>query len=268
MGRSKKIKKPTPLEPIDKVVEPIPIPWDEVVRELLRRPIRLPARVKEGQLTLIWVRTQAWEMALHWLIKWEWHSKHKVPVSPSLARKYEAKGRVLHSLFLLCERCHTLQDAVPQEKIDYRHAAYWFGLVYWELIWFEVQDAIRSRPTHKGETKDAALAERRAFLKTLQDLEDNPFPPEMEATHKLFAIASTLAGKSQSNVFKAKYWDVFLKAYRSESQQLRSEGYTRIFCEEGRTYAQLGRGKGRVEIKPPEHWKQELEKMNFISLTE
>jgi hypothetical protein len=268
MGRPKAKQQPSELEPLDYVTSFIPIPWNEVIQELLVRPIRLTQPVTEGQLALIWVEIRAWEAALHWVIKWEWRTKHKIPLKRSLAKRYEAKGRFLQQIFRLCERCHTFQDAVPSVKIPYRHAAYWFGVIYWEFLWNEVVEAFPAKELKKGMLKDNLIAERRAKFQGYKDRK-NPISQHSprEATYKLFEVARELAEQSES--FEENYWNKFVAAYKDETAQLDSSNYARIFVEEdGRAYVQSGKGRGRLYMPPPSCWKEKLEKLNFITLIE
>lgn len=267
MGRPKRKLQPSELEPLEQIVSFIPIPWNEIVQEILQRPVKLQQPVTEGQLTLIWVGVRAWESALHWLIKWEWRSKHKIPLNRSLAKKYEAKGRLLQQIFRLCERCHTFQDAVPAVKVPYPNAAYWFGLVYWEYLWAEVADALQAIEPKKNTLKDNVIVERKAEALGYKNRE-NPLPggSGREATYKLFEVARELARQSDS--FEENYWNKFIAAYKNETAQLDSSDYGRIFVgEDGRAYVQSGKGRGRVYMSPPVEWKEKLEKINFITLT-
>lgn len=268
MGRPRKVAPANSIESSDQVIALIPIPWNEIIKELLSRPIKLHEQVNEGQLVLINARIRAWKMALHWLIRWEWHPKHKVPAKYSIANGYIAKGKFLQELFRLCERCHTFQSAAPQITIPYPNAAYWFGLVFWEHIICEIQSAIKpsDKREPKGLKKEAVLRERRELTRKYRNFE-NPLPDDsvMESTYKLYAVALTLA--ESSPVFKKNYWDKFIAAWEVETKQLDSPAFGRLFVEDDKAYMQTsGPGKGKLYIPPPPHLKATAENSNLLSL--
>lgn len=76
------------LPSLESVTSSIPIPWNVYIQKILSRPYpyrSLPRKPSEGELALIWYRLYAWEIALHWVIKKEWNTKHKIPAKRSLA---------------------------------------------------------------------------------------------------------------------------------------------------------------------------------------
>lgn len=256
MGRPKKVTKPIFTEPLEKTIEPIPSPWDKIIETILSRNIKLPQQPDEGQFVLMKARVRTWEIALHWLIKWEWNGKHKIPAKLSIAKGYQAKGKVLQTIFYLCERCHTLQDSVPEVVISYPNAAHWFGLVFMEILWHEIQSAFY--PTNepkKAAKKLAIIEERRELIKKHKDFE-NPLSADcsMESTYKLFEIAGKLAEKSP--IFKRDYWDKFTQALEQENKQLDTPIFQRLFVEEGKAYIQnAGAGRGKLYIHPSPYLK-------------
>lgn len=247
----------------------VPIPWNEVLEVVLKHDYPINRReITEGQLVLMLLRRQAWEIALHWLIKWEWDKNHKIPCKPSKANGYKPKGRHLQSLFLLCERCHTFQSILPDVTIPYPHAAYWFGHVYREHVLSDINgifypDGLPS----KGAKKEAAIALRQDELRTHRRLE-NPLQPDswMKATYKLFEVATLLA--ESSTQFKEKYYDKYTSAYAAENKQLENPDFARFFIEDGKAYHQSGKGRGKIYRPLPPELKTHFEKLNFIILTQ
>uniref|UniRef100_A0A0C1RNF6 Uncharacterized protein n=1 Tax=Tolypothrix bouteillei VB521301 TaxID=1479485 RepID=A0A0C1RNF6_9CYAN len=268
MGRPKKVSVPIPTKPIDEIIAPIPIPWNEVVKEMLSRPIKIQESISEGQSVLVNARIHAWKMALHWLIRWEWHPKHKIPGKRSIAEGYIPKGRFLQELFRLCERCHAFQSAAPDIIIPYPHAAYWFGIVFWEHIIYEVQSAIKpsKKREPKGPKKEVVLQERRELSRKYRDFQ-NPLPDDsvMESTHKLYKLALRLA--ESSDAFKKNYWDKFIEAWEAETKQLDTPAFGRLFVEDGKAYMQAsGPGRGKMYVALPPLLKSELENSNLLSI--
>lgn len=243
----------------------VPIPWNEVMETILSNAYPINRReITEGQLMLMLLRREAWEIALHWLIKWEWDKKHKIPWKPSKANGYRPKGRYLQSLFLLCERCHTFQGVVPDVIIPYPHAAYWFGYVYREHVLYDIQSVFYPDGLPlKGAKKEAALKFRQDELRTHRKLE-NPLQPNswMKASYKLFEVATVLAEKSPN--FRENYYDKFLSAYKTENKQLEKPNFARAFIENGKAYYQSGKGRGKIYIPLAPELKAHFEKMNFI----
>lgn len=247
----------------------IPIPWNQVVEAILSSSYPINRReITEGELMLVLLRRESWEIALHWLIKWEWDKNHRIPCKPSKAKGYKPKGQHLQSLFSLCERCHTFQATVPNVIIPYPHAAYWFGYVYREQVLCDIgsvffPDGLPS----KGAKKEAAIAIRQEELRTHRRLE-NPLQQNswMEATYKLFEVATSLAEISPQ--FREKYYDKFLKAYAAENKQLEDCNFARYFVEDGKAYYQPGKGRGKIYVPLAPELKAHFEKMNFIILTQ
>src|SRR5919199_2825966 len=247
----------------------IPIPWNEVLEVVLRHDYPINRReITEGQLVLLMLRRQSWEIALHWLIKWEWDGNHKIPCNPSKAKGYKPKGRHLQSLFLLCERSHAFQGFLPDVTIPYPHAVFWFGHVYREHVLSDIYgvfypDGLPS----KGAKKQAAITFRQEELRTHRRLE-NPLQTNswMKATYKLFEVATLLAENSPE--FKKKHYNRFIAAYEAENEQLENPEFARFFIEDGKLYSQSGRGRGRIYHPLPPELKTHFEKMNFIILTQ
>ena len=265
MGRPKKAPSPISTEPLEKTIEYIPFPWDEIIKEILLRNIKLPQLQNEGQLVLIDARIRAWRVALHWLIKWEWNYKHKIPAKRSIANAYQAKGKLLQAIFRLCERCHTFQASVPEVVLLYPNAAHWFGLVFWEFILHEIQSAFySSNEPKKGAKKASVIKERQELIRKHKNFE-NPLPIDcgMEATHKLFEIAGKLAQDSPN--FKSNYWDKFIQALDEETKQLDTQIFGRLFVEGGKAYIQnAGAGRGKLYIHPYTYLKEYMKNSKFI----
>jgi hypothetical protein len=246
----------------------VPILWNEVLEAILSHAYSIERReITEGQLALMLLRRQAWEIALHWLIKGEWDKKHKIPCKPSKANGYKPKGRHLQSLFLLCERCHAFQAVLPEVTIPYPHAAHWFGHVYWEHVFCDIHGVFYPDGLPlKGAKKEAAIALRQDELRTHRSLE-NPLQPDswMKASYQIFEVATFLA--ETSTQFKEKYYDKFISAYAAENKQLENPNFARFFIEDGKAYYQSGKGRGKIYHPLPPEMKAHFEKMNFIILT-
>ncbi|MBL1202467.1 MAG: hypothetical protein FWK04_26220 [Nostoc sp. GBBB01] len=265
MGRPKKTPEPISTEPLEKIINYIPSPWNEIIETILSRDIKLLQQANEGQSVLIEARVRAWRIALDWLIKWEWNYKHKIPAKRSIANSYQAKGRLLQAIFRLCERCHAFQASVPEVVIPYPNAAYWFGFVFREFILHEVHSAFY--PTNepkKGAKKAAVIKERQELVRKHKNFE-NPLPTDcmMEATYKLFEIAGRLAQNSPN--FKRNYWDKFIQALEGENKQLDTPGFERLFVEDGKAYIQnAGPGRGKIYIHPSPYIKEYMKNSKFI----
>lgn len=251
---------------LNEITDSLPIPWDEVIEELLSRSLPIHKKLSEGELALATIRVHNWKIALHWLIKWEWSKKHKIPGKRTIAKALESKGRFLQQIFYLCERCHTLQDEVPVD-ISYRHAAYWFGIVYWEMIMHEIYTVFETEKLKKGNKKEFVLSERRIEAQMLKERKNplrecSPESDPMQATNKLMVSGIALANKSDT--FAEKYWEPFVKAYTADNTRLDQADFGRAFIEQDKAYIQDGRGRGKRAIAPPEDLKTLLKKNGFL----
>lgn len=251
MGRPKKTSQIIPVNPLENFTETIPFPWKEIIVEILTREIKLTQPINEGELVLIDKRVKAWRIALHWLIKWQWNYKHKIPVKRSVANVYQTKGKFLQSIFLMCERCHTFQNSIPEITITYPNAAHWFGLIFWDFILHEVCSAYSyHNESKKGAKKAAIIQERQELIRKHKNFE-NPLPKDtvMEATYNLFEISGKLAMESRN--FQRDYWNKFVKALDQETKQMDTPLFGRLFVEEGKAYIQAtGAGRGKLYVPP------------------
>lgn len=271
---------------LSEITSHIPIPWDSIIAELLSRPLKFPHKPTEGEVALILMRVRAWEIALHWVIKLEWNTKHKIPAPLSIVRGYKPKGAFLRNILRLCERCHTMQEALPPGAVPYPHAAYWFGLVFWDLMLNEIgstftlqeqeeqereeQERIRQQIKLEQERnldlelkkqktfrkKETTLQERMVETMGLQVHYKNPLTEDsgMKATFCLFQAATALA--QQSDVFRTGYWQPFLNSYKAETSAMSGKEWGRVTIENGKAYMQVGKGKHRSQIHAPEEWKK------------
>lgn len=256
------------LASLNSITSNIPLSWNVFVGEILSRPLpwgKLPRKPNNGEIALILYRVRAWNIALHWVIKKEWNTKHKIPTKRCLAKGYESKGEFLRQILLLCERCHTLQKEVSID-IPYPNAACWFGLVFWELIISEMASAVvpeqstsprekrvdspKQNPAYRK--KRIQIQEETDEVMQLQSNYQNPVKGDVEgvtAIFKLFEVAIALAEKP--NVFREKYLKPLLNAWKAQIKVKEDSGMGLVIREDDKVYIQLGKGRGKRILSCP-----------------
>lgn len=276
------------IPPLKEITKNIPNPWDSIITEILSCPLKFPRQPTEGEMSLILLRVRAWEIALHWVIKMEWNTKHKIPAPSSIVKLYKPKGDSLRHILLMCERCHTMPELLPSGTVPYPHAAYWFGLVFWELIMNEIASAFTLQERENQERikqqlkvdpnnqallklehqktfrkKETVLQERTDEVMLLQVRYENPLTEDsgMIATFRLMEAATTLA--QTSDVFRVKYWKPFLNSYKKETAAMSKQDWGRATLdpEDNKAYVQVGQGKNRQKISVPEGWEKMISGM-------
>lgn len=243
---------------LDSTIAGIPIPWDEVVAEVLSRPVPLwrGAEPSPVELTEIRVRTLGYEIGLHWLIRWEWNSKHKIPTSAKLKKAYKPKGELLRSIYRVCVEAHGMQDAAG--GVQYRHAAYWFGLIFWELILREVASVYKPQAVettrrarsasrmanNKAHRKEAALVPVREAIKLARS-GISPFLPGkgMDSLADLFRVGLHLS--EVSDRFRDRSWQPFLAQWEASAFTVPSSpDWQRVYKQGDDLRIQAGKGRG------------------------
>jgi hypothetical protein len=261
MGRPKKKTQvdPTDILPREILSSRVPDFWRYIINELLSYNSNFLKRKftelnNEASFKLLMLRVRSWEIALHWLIKKEWDTKHKILAKKSIVNGYEAKGELLRAIFLLCERCHSYGEVTSKISTEYPNAAHWFGKIFAEFIWHEFKTINNIGSEKKGAKKKQILFERREFIRKHGSL-DNPKNPlnnntAMQATYKLLECSCLLA--KQSDVFRDRQWKGYIDALKNEVQSLDTPEFSRIFFEgegdEKKLYMQNSQGRGRLLI--------------------
>jgi hypothetical protein len=221
---------------------PLPYPWDRTIAGLIEEPhqvkvLTMPSEA-EKQLLGLWLQSQ--EIALHWLVKFEWLPKHKVPGGRSLTLDLKPEGVMLHALYRLCVETHALVG----DQSEYTHAAQWFWCCFCERIQrgcWEVQYS-------DNDTKDGTLATLRSFQNIAKDYQ-NPFEgiPGMEAHSDLLRLSAGLAERFEGFYFRA--YQPFLRAWSAVHTAKKSPRFARYFVDEGKLCRQSGRGKSKTRVK-------------------
>ncbi len=261
MGRKKKSPSPEPPLRIEQVTESIPIPWNNVIAALFTYEPKLLSKLSKGQKTFaqyIWWQR---EIALHWLIKLEWNSRHQIPTTPKIKRLSKPKGEVLRRFFLLCERCHTLRGA----NLSYSQAADWFGLFFFEQTLQQIIGGITDKRGPKANRpKQRLIRKQKKFIRKLKDLE-NPFLlnnekgeaykglmalPRLRASCDLIETAIGIVEQPDANIFRKKYWIPLISALEKEVESWKSKDFGVLSIENYEAKLQVGQGRHKVIVSP------------------
>lgn len=230
----------------------IPIPWNQVIVKALTDNILFPRKPSEGEFVAAYIRLYLWETALHWLIKSEWQRKHKIPVSRASANALKPKGKRLIWLFKLCERCHSFQQELDSGQVPYKHAAFWFYVIFAEIKASEINHVFNPQqkaPARREDKKEAALSAERKACQMLKEFR-NPLASQAliyPGAFLLYDAAITLAGRSDA--FFDDFFMPYVRAWSAEITQTDKPASGRIFVEDGQAYIQTGRGRQRQPLE-------------------
>lgn len=238
-------------------IETLPIPWNEVLAEIQGReycfpyPLRKTPPTSEEKARAS-IKIFQWEIALHFVVRSEWDSKHKIPYPKSVRQPLEPRGRLLIQWLKLCERCHTFQEAYG-ERVPYKHAGFWFGAIFWEQILLDLYPLFVEQNTcvYNSNVKEAELSVERSRLAQMKKGK-NPFEDEPIASATSLLVKFALHLSDASDQFFSRYWRPFLKQQSAHIEEMKSPRWGRTFAQKGRLYAQAGRGKSTVSLAPLE----------------
>jgi hypothetical protein len=172
-----------------------------------------------------------WDIAFHWLIKFEFDNKHKIPCSRKLANELKSQGEFLRAIFSLCKELHPL---LSTKYPDYWHLfkACWGEWIIggcWETI-FPI-----SAPNARDK-KEASIAPIHSSISAAKRL-DNPFVgSDMRANALLLDAAISMANRFE--IFNKKTYRPFVKAWRDWAKDI-DKNYCRTFEKDGHLYQQI-----------------------------
>jgi hypothetical protein len=165
-----------------------PPPWDETLDNL-----QYTDRLMASHGLMRGFSRVVWTVALHWLYKKKWASKHRIPGSRDLAKDIEPIGDLLLAVLELAIQLH----AVPNPyNAQYSDASEWFALAGPELRGVILLSL--------GQGKRADVAFMRGLKKELGEFR-NPFPPD-STPHLYGLIQAAIDLSQQSDHFYRVYW--------------------------------------------------------------
>lgn len=190
-------------------------------------------------------------ISLHWVVKFEWNSKHKIPAHRKTMDTLKPKGEFFRQIFLLCESTHArcLGGSPP-----YANAAEWFIKIVREHVAIIIggvkQQSEGSKSSSNGNIQQTftKTGHIEALLKLPQNVKDGIFPfkshEAMPAFSKLIDEAISIA--SDSNVFRNQHLLPFCKAWTKEIHS--RKGYVIYIYKDGRLHQQKGSGNSEKLI--------------------
>lgn len=203
--------------------------------EFIQHPfVRVDVANNEGLNFQVGLTEVHWIFGLHYVFKYKWDSKHKIPVKlkPTSQRAFRLWGEYLYTILELCVQCH----ASPSTQVSYHNAAKWFELVAWEMKTSDLNAALLAKKGLKKQSVDQG----REALKALKEYK-NPVDPK---THPhAFALVKSALDLAQKDVFYKKYWKPFTTAYAKLLRDIESNPtWQTVFEKDGSPYVQAGRG--------------------------
>ena len=210
----------------------------QIKLDFLIPPWEIPSTAHKHLATL---SVRSWEASLHWLIKLEWRSNHKLPYPRKYSTALKPKGEFVRQLFLLCEKLHPLFSG------NYENAWILFKAVLgewviqgcYEIFYYAGNDF------QKGDKKEQALKPLHAQVTCARRLE-NPFlNTDMKLNAHLLDAAIGLC--ECSDLFRKKHYTPFITAWRNYIKSLDTPDFRRYFVEGDGLYRQ-GDKRSRIKI--------------------
>ncbi len=215
------------LIPVSKAIPP----WDTALNRLQREPFVLILAPTENQEINFQRVETIWQVALHWVFKLKWYSKHKIPYNRRLVKVCKPYGELVFRCLELCIQCHA---AYPVGSFPYGNASDWF-----EQLIREAQLYAFSHNDSPGKVQ--RLKERRRQYDLLKEGK-NPFSSKsLPHLHRLIAACLPLLS---SDRFDKDYWTPYLKAFSAWNTMFESKEWTTYCEQEGKSYIRMGQGKG------------------------
>lgn len=182
------------------------------------------------------------DIALHWVVRNELNTKHKIPHSRKLTKVLEPLGFLLTCYLRLCRKAY---ENSKVGTLPYQNAAGWFEAIYQE-IWLNALDTTR----YVG-GKTRKLKERRGTLDALQEdtnpVDNNTSPHEYRLIKTCLHLKEHLCGK-EIDVFEENYWKPYLRAYSAWITAFDGSEWSTVRMEDGKLLIQQGRGRGSTRI--------------------
>jgi len=183
------------------------------------------------------------DIALHWVVRNELNTKHKIPHSRKLTKVIEPLGLLVTCYLKLCRKAYEHSNA---GTLPYQNAADWFEAIYQE-IWL---NSLNTSLYVDGKTKK--LKERRDTLDALQEdtnpVDKNISPHEYRLIKVCLHLKEYLCGE-EIDEFVENYWKPYLKVYSAWITAFDRAEWSSVRMEDGKLLVQQGRGRGRPRIR-------------------
>jgi hypothetical protein len=221
----------------------------EIVDSIIPAEIKLKIAASPSEEKHIRYAIYCLKISLHWMIKLECKSKHKIPAKRSVAQPLKPQGKWLGNIFLLCGHVHSRQSLVNL-SLPYNHAIEWFIIICCEFrddIISEVLTSSRNNSSSSGNSKGQFVKERLADLHKVNN-GVNPLKEIETMPHFSLLIDSAITLSERHDVFSKRYFNPFMKDWRDYINSANSPSIVRYFHREGKLYYQMGRGKSAIAV--------------------
>ena len=185
--------------------------------------------------TKAFIVSTGWRTSLYWVFKLKWTgTKIKKPddITRDVIKAYEAHGRLMYSVLLLCEEAH------PFRSKDWEEYDSW-------LDWFIsiVAEAVKESHNLQEKSKTRKLQEQRECLKLLHDF-INPYDDETEPHFwRLIETWTTKLAKIPN--LEKQYWNPFKRCLSKWITERSSTRWGCLFEEKTESQLTLKSTQGR-----------------------
>jgi hypothetical protein len=221
----------------------IPQPWRDTIGRLQNKVVVLLSEPSEDVQMNLWRVGIMLDIALHWVVRNELNTKHKIPHSRKLTKVIEPFGLLVTCYLKLCRKAYEHSNA---GTLPYQNAADWFEAIYQE-IWL---NSLNTSLYVDGKTKK--LKERRDTLDALQEdtnpVDKNISPHEYRLIKVCLHLKEYLCGE-EIDEFVENYWKPYLKVYSAWITAFDRAEWSSVRMEDGKLLVQQGRGRGRPRIR-------------------
>lgn len=193
-------------------------------------------------------------LGIHWTIKLDWDSKHKIPANRKTTAAIKPFGEYLHQTFLLCAAVHSRQATLPQ-KLPYSDAGEWFRLICQDKAVESILSILY--PSDQGNEKTVVVHNGEIKRKLLRQLADNPRGIEkginpVESNTVLINLSALIDASiylsKESIDFKKNSLKPWLDSWKNTLAAMESPEWQRLFIEDDKLKQQRSGSKGSKTI--------------------
>lgn len=212
----------------------------------------------KGEMIMFQIISLKYEIALHWYVKLQWNSRHKIPFNKGLRNLYKKKGEVLVALSELVKQVSFAYGnfvVLDGYSCKICSSFEWFCALVMEM---ERRDLFglratseKSNKTYDKRPKQRTYARERAYISQLSNISSDPddVPIKFEASALFYKRCHELANKS--DLFRRNYWNPYISALRAELSHEHSDQPVGFACGDRVKVQGEGRGRQTRSIQEP-----------------
>ncbi len=201
-------------------------------------------------------------IGLHWLIKLEWNTKHKIPYPRKIWKDFKPYGLYLQQLLRLCNAVFNNKIFIPNDCIPYSNGLDWFISIANESVnsLYKYLDDLIEQTNQIHDKYDRKRALLNIHYENIRNLKDDESPFVNENGFSInkpytLLIESAIAIKNHrhNNKFSTDYYKPYLQAYKDWVDNYKASQWQRLYYEDGSLRLQLSSKKhgGRGSIAIP-----------------